>query len=96
MPLADMFRGDRYGQVADPFGHIWAIATHLEDLGPAALDARSEAFMAEMARMAPPPAPRPKAPKKTARGAAKRTAKRARKAAAPARRKTARSKARRR
>lgn len=32
MPLADMFWGDRYGTVLDPFGHRWAVATHLEDL----------------------------------------------------------------
>ncbi len=31
MPLADMFWGDRYGQLEDPFGHIWAIATHIAD-----------------------------------------------------------------
>lgn len=31
-PLADQFWGDRYGQVQDPFGFIWAIATHVEDL----------------------------------------------------------------
>ena len=34
MPLADMFWGDRYGKLADPFGHHWSIATHLEDLTP--------------------------------------------------------------
>ena len=34
MPLADMFWGDRYGKVRDPFGHSWAIATHKEDLTP--------------------------------------------------------------
>jgi PhnB protein len=34
MPLADMFWGDRYGVVADPFGHLWSIATHQEDLTP--------------------------------------------------------------
>lgn len=28
MPVADMFWGDRYGQLEDPFGHIWSIATH--------------------------------------------------------------------
>ncbi|MBV8128086.1 MAG: VOC family protein, partial [Planctomycetaceae bacterium] len=28
MPLADMFWGDRYGKLVDPFGHHWAIATH--------------------------------------------------------------------
>ena len=32
MELADMFWGDRYGQVADPFGHLWSIATHKRDM----------------------------------------------------------------
>ncbi|QDT77989.1 hypothetical protein Mal35_14190 [Gimesia maris] len=32
MPVTDMFWGDRYGQVEDPFGHCWAIATHVRDL----------------------------------------------------------------
>ena len=32
MPAADMFWGDRYGVVVDPFGHNWSIATHLRDL----------------------------------------------------------------
>jgi len=32
MPAADMFWGDRYGQVQDPFGHRWSMATHLQDL----------------------------------------------------------------
>ena len=34
MPVTDMFWGDRYGQLEDPFGHIWAIATHTKDLTP--------------------------------------------------------------
>lgn len=34
MPLSDMFWGDRYGQVEDPFGHRWSIATHKRDLTP--------------------------------------------------------------
>jgi uncharacterized glyoxalase superfamily protein PhnB len=34
MPLADQFWGDRYGQVKDPFGFSWAIATRIEDLTP--------------------------------------------------------------
>ncbi|MCC7292433.1 MAG: VOC family protein [Phycisphaerales bacterium] len=34
MPLADMFWGDRYGKVRDPFGHEWSIATHVEDVSP--------------------------------------------------------------
>lgn len=32
MPLEDQFWGDRYGQLIDPFGHAWAVATHIEDL----------------------------------------------------------------
>lgn len=32
MPLGDQFWGDRYGQVKDPFGFTWSIATHQEDL----------------------------------------------------------------
>ena len=34
MPVADMFWGDRYGLVVDPFGHVWSIATHMRDLTP--------------------------------------------------------------
>lgn len=34
MPLADMFWGDRYGKIEDPFGHHWSIATHQRDLSP--------------------------------------------------------------
>jgi PhnB protein len=34
MPVADMFWGDRYGQLRDPFGHLWSLATHLRDLSP--------------------------------------------------------------
>jgi len=34
MPPADMFWGDRYGQLKDPFGHIWSLATHKRDLTP--------------------------------------------------------------
>jgi PhnB protein len=32
MPVADMFWGDRYGQIEDPFGHHWSLATHTRDL----------------------------------------------------------------
>jgi len=41
----DMFWGDRYGQVIDPFGHRWAIATHLRDPSRAEIDAGAAAFM---------------------------------------------------
>lgn len=34
MPPADMFWGDRYCKVADPFGHKWSLATHIEDPTP--------------------------------------------------------------
>jgi len=34
MPVADMFWGDRYGKVVDPFGHEWSIATHVRDMTP--------------------------------------------------------------
>jgi uncharacterized glyoxalase superfamily protein PhnB len=39
MPLADMFWGDRYGQVVDPFGHNWSIATHKHDYTPEQMQA---------------------------------------------------------
>ncbi len=48
MPVADMFWGDRYGQVIDPFGHSWSLATHKEDVPPEELQKRGEAAMAEM------------------------------------------------
>jgi hypothetical protein len=34
MPVADMFWGDRYGQVEDPFGHRWSIATAIKSMTP--------------------------------------------------------------
>jgi uncharacterized glyoxalase superfamily protein PhnB len=34
MPPTDMFWGDRYGKLSDPFGHQWALATHKEDVAP--------------------------------------------------------------
>lgn len=50
MPAADMFWGDRYGQVEDPFGHRWAIATHKEDLSPEEIKKRGEEFFTQMAK----------------------------------------------
>lgn len=47
MPLADMFWGDRYGKVKDPFGHEWSIATKLRDLSPAELAAAQKAAFGE-------------------------------------------------
>jgi len=34
MPVQDMFWGDRYGKLKDPFGHEWALATHVKDMTP--------------------------------------------------------------
>lgn len=34
MPVADMFWGDRYGKLEDPFGHHWSVATHVRDVSP--------------------------------------------------------------
>ncbi len=48
MPLADMFWGDRYGKVADPFGHEWGIATAKEKLTPEEIGRRAQAFLAQM------------------------------------------------
>ncbi len=46
MPPADMFWGDRYCQVEDPFGHLWSIATHLQDLTPAQMKKAAMTAMA--------------------------------------------------
>ena len=46
MPAADMFWGDRYGIVTDPFGHQWAFATHLKDLSPEQLEAAMKEALA--------------------------------------------------
>lgn len=46
MPLQDMFWGDRYGKVVDPFGHHWSIAERIEILTDAEVAERFEATMA--------------------------------------------------
>lgn len=44
-PLKTMFWNDRYGKLTDPFGHHWALATHVEDVSPAEIERRAaEAF----------------------------------------------------
>jgi PhnB protein len=48
MPVADQFWGDRMGTVADPFGHKWSIATHMEDVSPEEMSRRAgEMFAAK-------------------------------------------------
>ena len=44
MPLEDQFWGDRYGQLVDPFGHTWAVATHVEDVLPREIAKRMKAM----------------------------------------------------
>jgi PhnB protein len=51
MPIADMFWGDRYGLLVDPFGHRWAVATHKKNMSPAQM---AKAAKAAMAQHAPP------------------------------------------
>jgi len=48
-PVQDMFWGDRFGRVCDPFGNFWAIATHVEDVSPAELKKREKALQKQMA-----------------------------------------------
>jgi PhnB protein len=42
-PVADQFYGDRTGGVEDPFGHLWYIATHTEDVSPEEMRKRAAA-----------------------------------------------------
>ncbi|HXW61220.1 MAG TPA: VOC family protein [Candidatus Acidoferrales bacterium] len=51
-PPADMFWGDRYGRLTDPFGHSWSLATHIEDVTPEEIGRRAQqaAKAAERAR----------------------------------------------
>lgn len=44
-PVKDQFYGDRSGTLIDPFGHIWTIATHIEDVSPEELDERVKKMM---------------------------------------------------
>jgi uncharacterized glyoxalase superfamily protein PhnB len=53
MPVADMFWGDRFGKLVDPFGHDWSIATHKEDLTPEEMKKRQDAMMAQMGKGKP-------------------------------------------
>jgi uncharacterized glyoxalase superfamily protein PhnB len=45
MPLQDMFWGDRYGVVIDPFGHQWSIATHVRDVSKEEMEAAVKKMM---------------------------------------------------
>jgi PhnB protein len=44
-PVEDQFYGDRSGRLSDPFGHVWIISTHTEDVSPGEMQKRYEAMM---------------------------------------------------
>jgi PhnB protein len=56
MPPMDMFWGDRYARLVDPFGHKWAIGTHIEDVSPKEMNKRAAA---ELAKWSASDAPKP-------------------------------------
>jgi PhnB protein len=50
MPVTDMFWGDRFGHVVDPYGQEWGIATHKEDVSEQEMSVRAKDFYAQMAQ----------------------------------------------
>ena len=52
MPVADMFWGDRYGKLSDPFGHKWSIGTHKADLSGEEIEKAQHDFMANLPKSA--------------------------------------------
>jgi PhnB protein len=46
-PVQDQFYGERLGMLQDPFGHVWTISTHKEDVSPEEISRRAEAFLKE-------------------------------------------------
>ncbi len=52
MPPMDQFWGDRYGQVVDPFGHRWSLATHVRDLSHEEMRAAQENAFSQMPKSA--------------------------------------------
>jgi PhnB protein len=44
-PVADQFYGDRSGFFQDPFGHLWGVATHVEDVAPKDMEERAKKAM---------------------------------------------------
>lgn len=47
MPVEDTFWGDRYGQLEDPFGHHWSVATHIRDVTPEELEKGAQEMCGE-------------------------------------------------
>ncbi len=52
MPVADMFWGDRFGKLVDPFGHKWSIATHTRDMSMEEIEDAQEEFMSQFPKSA--------------------------------------------
>ncbi|MEW6044325.1 MAG: VOC family protein [Thermoproteota archaeon] len=48
MPVTDMFWGDRFGQIQDPFGHVWSIATHKKDMSLEEINKAGQEFFKHM------------------------------------------------
>jgi PhnB protein len=51
-PVQDQFYGDRSGTLQDPFGHVWTISTHIEDVSPEEIDKRVAAMFKQQAAKA--------------------------------------------
>jgi len=52
MPVTDMFWGNRYGKLSDPFGHKWSIATHKRDMSAQEIEKEQAEFMSKMQKSA--------------------------------------------
>lgn len=44
-PIENQFYGDRMGTIVDPFGHVWSVATHVEDVSPEEMENRMAKYM---------------------------------------------------
>jgi uncharacterized glyoxalase superfamily protein PhnB len=52
MPVSEMFWGDRFGKLVDPFGHKWSIATHTRDMSAEEIEEAQSEFMKQMPKSA--------------------------------------------
>lgn len=50
MPVMDMFWGDRVGQIKDPFGYLWSVATHTQDLTSEQVQEGAKKFFKQMSQ----------------------------------------------
>jgi PhnB protein len=55
IPVADQFYGDRSGRLRDPFGHVWVISTHVEEMEPAEMERRFQEFVRQQSGADPKP-----------------------------------------